>query len=795
MLSERGMSMEVYRDLLFSAGGGINCKDQMELQDNCATIAIGLGGTGIECLKNLKRQVYDRVQPDNPDGAIPTYNKIKFLAVDWDRWSVHEDGKINQLDPEKEFFDLGSLSSRGIRQFGRVLIIEKSEKFVEKVHRLILSAIEGTKSPDSDVNIHVFTGLGGGTGSGIFLDVCYIIKEELRRIAPKGNVNTFGYFVLPDANLSVPGITTDHNISKYIMSNSFAAMKELDYCMNFKNNGGSWNQQYQGFYIGPSSESPVDIAHLVSGEKRIENQFDNAINVISEFVMQFVVKNSMSINKYIMDFTNNMLNGKKSNYCWLEASSVTIPVKKFTTYVSSKLFSKLIKLQSNVPSNDDIDGFARAVGLEYNQLEKELLLGTSYEIPYSQFDYKLFLFMPSIRATCSLPSDILNPIEGYQEKMIDIIAKNMKSMIRPWNLDSRQIQEESRSKVWQVYEGLSQMLSDVSKGPFYAEAMLNGSAQNLCTYLRRQLSQIYEEREICEKREKFYFNEMAIAQEKFLYPGFFKKLLRKKLFEEFMKTIRNYYTNIGHIMVLEKMEEIVCAMIQQFEKLEKDCFSVYAEVMRDLKDTFEMNEVTLNEIEKPEQIKDNSFDMSLIEIKDLQENLDKMVKVRNLETEIKDFHFNLFTKRDIWKDKNQKEISKEVSDYLEERFKSSIYNLLLSMPQNEKQKYQQRLFKIIQEKVGTGVKSGYCSISSVGSILATIKSLNNPFGLEIIYGGKSYTISLMFCTFDKSITDYDWIKPCQYEYQNDVSTGKHIYEGTLKDSRDWRNLPDLIPYS
>ena len=285
MLCERGMSMGVYRDLLFVAGGGINCKDQMELQDDCATIAIGLGGTGIKCLKNLKRQVYDRVQSDNPDGTIPTYNKIKFLAVDWDRGSVAEDGKINQLDLEKEFFDLRirksitfgkflseevlknpsmyewlktsnpSTGERGIsylpsqlhtpefiRQLGRVLIIKESKKFVEKIQRLILSVIEETKSSNSDVNIHVFTGMGGATGSGVFLDICYLIREEIRRVVPKRKVTIWGYFFLPDVNLSIPRIQDNKIISDFIQVNGFAAMKELDYCMNFEDNGGSWDQ-------------------------------------------------------------------------------------------------------------------------------------------------------------------------------------------------------------------------------------------------------------------------------------------------------------------------------------------------------------------------------------------------------------------------------------------------------------------------------------------------------------------------------------------------------------------------
>ena len=66
--------MGVYRDLLLSTGGGVIGTSQKDAQNNSATIAIGLGGTGVACLRNLKRQIYDRVQPDKPDETIPTYN-------------------------------------------------------------------------------------------------------------------------------------------------------------------------------------------------------------------------------------------------------------------------------------------------------------------------------------------------------------------------------------------------------------------------------------------------------------------------------------------------------------------------------------------------------------------------------------------------------------------------------------------------------------------------------------------------------------------------------------------------
>ena len=70
----------MYNKLLISAGGGIISRDQQAEQNECAVIAIGLGGTGISALRSLKKEVYDRLKPDKADSTVPSYSHIKFWA-------------------------------------------------------------------------------------------------------------------------------------------------------------------------------------------------------------------------------------------------------------------------------------------------------------------------------------------------------------------------------------------------------------------------------------------------------------------------------------------------------------------------------------------------------------------------------------------------------------------------------------------------------------------------------------------------------------------------------------------
>lgn len=51
----------MYNDLLLNRGGGIIPDNIKVGMDNCAVINIGLGGTGIDCLAEVKKEVYSRI--------------------------------------------------------------------------------------------------------------------------------------------------------------------------------------------------------------------------------------------------------------------------------------------------------------------------------------------------------------------------------------------------------------------------------------------------------------------------------------------------------------------------------------------------------------------------------------------------------------------------------------------------------------------------------------------------------------------------------------------------------------
>jgi len=318
----------MYQKLLLNCDGGIIDATQQSEQDNCAVVAIGLGGTGVDCLKNLKAKVYNRVKPDKPDTSVPAYSHIKFLAVDTDKTGMSEknavSAEISRIDMDTEFFDLsysgdvtallkqstGSLAAKpeykewlryeditvasalagagGVRQLGRYLFMEKAHAFVTRIKALVSSAKTELILPK--VYVHIFTGMGGGTGAGIFLDVCYLVREALR--LEGANAYVCGYFFLPDVNLAK---NLDKETAAYVQVNGYSSIQELDYCMNYEYNGDKWSQRYTGLGLIETNYPPINMCHLITAKDAmgnvIPNAYNFAMNVVTDYFMDFLVAN------------------------------------------------------------------------------------------------------------------------------------------------------------------------------------------------------------------------------------------------------------------------------------------------------------------------------------------------------------------------------------------------------------------------------------------------------------------------------------------------------------------------
>lgn len=870
--------MATYRQLLLSTGGGVISGSQQDEQNNCATIAIGLGGTGVACLRNLKKQIYSRLCPDDPNSPIPEYSHIRFLAVDSDKSSLGADGAFNSLDEATEYFsissgDINGLLSQtktlantpecnwlktenrekgqrglsilsatagagGVRQIGRLLLIEKSSEFVSRVQRIVTDATRGIQG-DAELIIHIFAGIGGGTGSGTFLDVCYLVQEALERLALKGKALTCGYFFLPDVNLSNTSIEEGSAVARYIKANGFAAMKELDYCMNFQNNYGSWDQEYKGFHIGPIQDTPVKVCHLVSAHDvngtTLRNGFSYAMNVVSDFVMQFLVKpetsqdgktQALTMNSHIANYFKSMevvnkTAGANYQYCLLGASNAIVPMKEIATYLASKLFEEMSRVSIRKPTDQDVSSFAEENGLTYQKLQQDLLAGTNYRMPPIDMDYKLFAGMSEEDLAAAdeliLPEIILKPYrDRLQSNMINQITTNFHAMTNDWSLDEIKKDQTSSSKVIAAYFALRNMVVDPEYGPFYAADVLNGAqATNLVNHLRGIQKQA--ENDLNSAQGDFCLRIQAVkrARGEFLHGGILAN--KKKKFEEFIAAVAAYFTADSYIRVLEQMIAMMPKMIKQFINLYDDHFKVYQMVCRNLFDTFHENYQTLSNASLTETIAD-PFILPLMKIEDMRDSLDSTVNSMKMDIQSQNFHTFLFDRPKVWNNGDEHKISKEVSgylvdvfseytgktltDYLEIRFNTNDPSKLTNFVYKDileplKDKAEALFWKASGFDITAAQPLGYISVPDTASVIlaASEKLVEVERALSECPSKMKDRIFLLKCLCGIPMFAYNGVNDYGKEYRSDKTVGKHLYELTDRDSRDWRTLPNLQPYS
>ena len=856
-----------YRQLLLSTGGGIISRNQMDAQASCATIAIGLGGTGVACLRNLKKQIFERLQPDDPEAEIPSYSHIKFLAVDTDSSSLKSDGSICSLDRATEFFDIHSdnISSTlegtatlagqpelkwlkdkieiksadagagGVRQIGRLLLMEKSAEFVHQIEQIVNAAKTGF-SDSRPVNIHIFTGMGGGTGSGTFLDVCYLIQQALRNIGEYGHALTFGYFFLPDVNLSVPEVSANEAISKYIKSNGFAAMKELDYCMNFHKNGDCWHQMYKGFEIGPTQEPPVKICHLLSAASTsgalYKNCFAYAMNVVSDFIMQFVVDNDITMESHIANYDKAFGavpkdRGANYSYCILGASNAIVPLREISTYLASKLFEGMSRISDKSPTKEEVAKFATDNGLDYQQMRKSILDGTSYNMPQVQLDWHLFTSMTEedlgIPDEIHLVDTILVPYRKAEEKMVNKVESNKKAMTHPWSFDDATDADNSVSKICKTYKSLADLVYNPSYGPYYAAKILKGTGiQNIVDMLNGNLEETKKELQNTRADSSLRIKAVKDTRSAFLHPGFMQN--RGKLFEQFMTSVQQFCTNEAKIKVLTELEDALRVIIQQFSDLYDNHFSKYVVVMNNLIDTFHENYQALSSMEKV--VNNDPFVIPLMTIQDLRESLNKTVEEMSLDTENRDFNRMLFNKPEVWLTGEESKIVKCVSNYMIEKFSGytnrTITDYLqirfntVNPAELSNNVYEEILLPLSTKatpmfwlsgsfQIGSSSKLGYCSIPDSSSVIAdaTQKLKSASRELSVINSKLVDRIFILRCTCGVPLCAYNSIPAYLGEYNADKgpsSRGRHYYEGAGKDrsggdSRDWKGIYNLQPFS
>lgn len=259
------------------------------------TVLIGLGGTGKKALLHTKKRFLETFREEPP--------LVKYLLIDTTSANtdilyartperegpvrlraneilhieargasllpqVHDE--IREWFPPKADLKANILSGAGqIRALGRLALFANATTVYENLRDLLALARDYRDERPSGERRHIYEpytphltvalvgSLAGGTGSGIFLDVAFLLRQLM-----KDEDQLFGYFLLPDIYVNRPG-------TQNVEANAYAALKELDHFMSLQ---GTFRYRFGGREI-EVRKKPFDMVFLVNRQNRAGKTF------------------------------------------------------------------------------------------------------------------------------------------------------------------------------------------------------------------------------------------------------------------------------------------------------------------------------------------------------------------------------------------------------------------------------------------------------------------------------------------------------------------------------------------
>ncbi|MBE0541771.1 MAG: hypothetical protein IH623_10335 [Verrucomicrobia bacterium] len=233
----------------------------IKLENHQRGLVIVIGGTGAEILAPNRRRTIDEF------GSMENVPMIRHLYIDTDpRWYKNQQSQVEKsirlsdedfVDiqfpgaaelyrgikrgsyPHYSWFDLQKLENLKsvtdgagtVRQMARLAFWFHYSKIRDAIERQLdalrpdsvatyMRTRHGTQLVEG-INIYIVAGLGGGTGSALWLETAYLVQKILLDKGITGSNQIVGYGVLPQAYKDLSGANA--------LANGYAVLKELNY--------------------------------------------------------------------------------------------------------------------------------------------------------------------------------------------------------------------------------------------------------------------------------------------------------------------------------------------------------------------------------------------------------------------------------------------------------------------------------------------------------------------------------------------------------------------------------------
>ena len=600
----------IKESLSLSKSGGIYfAGERVPADENQMVLFVGLGGTGANALIRMKHQIYNRMKlPVDPQTGIPTADhpaNMAFLALDTDLdIETLTYGNTGFAENGSEVFNIGvekmqavldtmainrkngmpyamwypnnnkiaaingTYGAGGKRPVGRAALFNRYSDIRGRVEQ-ILDRLNADNPTAQSLEIFLFTGIAGGTGSGIYLDVAYMLKSISRKMHLFAKI--YGYIFLPDVN------SRDVHLS-FLSSNGFSALKELDYFMEHgKESTHFFEQPYTATLTGTGSV-PMDYCHLISATDIHGHQYSK--NDIMKSVVESVFFHISSSEYSIFptaycDAINNSLSicRKKAlypaahQYLSVGSASVRIPYMEITTLLAARMFGKMENtVFSNSVTEESLQDDMTAMGLAWEgdpnkgdrMLQDTLRQALERNVKRPNLDDKKY-------------DDIWSGSNTAYNAAYDYILKYQDAM----NADYASVLGEYE---WNLRNYLKSAIRRQDKGPVYLSNMTY-SNENPCIVKMLRVCSDYYLRVSNGALGDLKFAE-ELVDKKFSdgkHLGFLK-LGKKGAIKDYIDALKNWIKLEEAVYAYKFMSKLALDLSEVFEKY-------YRCVLRDLKDT------------------------------------------------------------------------------------------------------------------------------------------------------------------------------------------------------------------
>lgn len=854
----------IKESLSLEEGGRLHAIADKARAVNAPVLIIGLGGSGVDSLLATKKMIYDTIERERKsDGKLSDKpQNIEYLAIDTDesykRKSYHGI-KLNETAGEIRIYQMSNVKQTlaapqnlpeyisewldtsldndkvingagAVRQLGRLLLMQN----IADLNSILEAKIKKVTAGFEDtVPLYVFiiAGISGGTGSGTFIDVPYIVRAMLEQVSSRRPIQQIGILFLPDVNAEKSGISGVTKSSLY--ANGFAALKELDYLMNIEHVGDKFEIKYGSLTVGRKNDravKPYDICLLMSSKDKNgaapvngDASYEMVTRVVAETIFNFVLSDdgadnfqSFAIDSWLSNESRNISvyqteMGDRRHpvsyvYSIAGAASAKLPMDDVMSYLAYKMYQEVQNFWDQRPSDADVDEVETHLGMTKNALVSNAKKGLR---PVN---------------TSPITTKIVQENNAQVVLLYDNALKQWEKQIQA-NLDAMKqalVEELDRDE-----NIVNQHFKDLTKGPVFAQQCLYSGATGRRSVITdmKQYSLDFATTPLSPEQIDNLEQQAALAL------GDLRKAVFKggKL-EAYLTRMNQFYKARQDVILFTKLKAFCSEAVNILTDKNNTIFDVIADLLRQMMPIFENYGAIKTQAVQQQNDSGVTLSWSIVSTPDFIKELEKRMQENprfsvNLREVVQEFYKFLFEHVESWKDESCDRME-ELNTFIYRQFSNILDNSMDFFLGVIAQSKGMTLTAYCEDIIGelmrkaevrypinntftTGVTQPGYSFISIPSNSPELLEAARAAGLRAMTAGgasslvkqsgvrdRIFMMNFMSATplsMNSDINSFNKV----YSEHLDSQKGLHLYTPTKVGNRisdtDWRKLPSPYP--